>query len=273
MPTAMNAAKKAAAKKAAAKKAAAKKAAAKKAAAKKAAVNQPAPEQAEPLKTVHFYVLLDRSGSMGSMRSDVIGGFNSFLAEQQASPGRARLTLVQFDSQHHQEVVLDAASLHRVQPLTEASFQPRGGTPLLDATVTLIERIHGRAATRQALGKATEEIVVITITDGEENSSRRATLEQVRTLVEGGKEAGWAFVFLGAGIDAYAEAHRLGYDDGSVQAFGANGDGAKAMWRSVSRASHQLRADVAARMSVDKSAYFRGLKEAEAEKDGSSDAI
>ncbi len=47
----------------------------------------------------HLYVLLDRSGSMESMRADVIGGFNNLLAEQQADGPDARLTLVQFDSQ------------------------------------------------------------------------------------------------------------------------------------------------------------------------------
>jgi uncharacterized protein YegL len=225
-----------------------------------------------PETTVHFYVLLDRSGSMESMRTDVIGGFNAFLDEQLAEPGRARLTLVQFDTQDHQEVLLDGAHLQNAKPLSAASFQPRGGTPLLDATVTLIERIHGRAAARKAMGKTPEEIVVITITDGEENSSRRASLDQVRSLVENGKESGWSFVFLGAGIDAYEEAQRLGYDNGSVQAFAAHGDGAKAMWKSVSRASSQLRYDVAAHMAVDKASYFRGLKEAEAQQEGSNDA-
>lgn len=215
-------------------------------------------------RTTHFYVLLDRSGSMSVMKSDVIGGFNAFLDEQLAAPGRARMTLVQFDSLNHHDVTCDAVPLATVDQLTDASFNPRGATPLLDATVGIIEQIHGRIATRAAMGKTPEEIVVITITDGEENQSRFATLEQVRTLVAGGRESGWSFVFLGAGLDAYAEAHRLGYDDGSIQAFAPHGDGAKAMWESVSRASTQMRADVAAKVSFNKAEYFRGVKEAEA---------
>jgi Mg-chelatase subunit ChlD len=266
--------KKKAAKKAATKKAATKKAATKKAAAKNNAATKTAAKKNPAL--VHFYVLLDRSGSMSSMKSDVIGGYNTFLAEQMEAPGRARMTLVQFDSQNHHDVILDAVPLQAVAPMTEASFNPRGGTPLLDATVTLIEKIHGRIATRAAMGKSDEEIVIITITDGEENQSRFSSLEQVRALVTGGQEAGWSFVFLGAGLDAYAEAQRLGYDTGSIQAFAADGDGAKTMWLSVSRASRQMRADLAADMAFEKKEYFRGLKEAEAQQrhgnQGSDDA-
>ncbi len=202
---------------------------------------------------------------MESMKSDVVGGFNTFLAEQQAQPGRAKVTLVQFDTQNPQEVLLDAAGISHVHPLTEAAFQPRGGTPLLDATSQLITRVLGRQATRSALGKHEEEVVFITVTDGEENSSRTATLEHVRTLIDAGKESGWSFVFLGAGLDAYADAHRLGYDTDSVQAWKPSGKSARTMMHSVSRAASQLRADVNNNVAFDKKAYFRGLKEAEAE--------
>jgi Mg-chelatase subunit ChlD len=215
-------------------------------------------------RQVHFYILLDRSGSMESMKSDVIGGFNSFLAEQQAVKGRARLTLVQFDSQNPQETIVDAGRLKDVTPLTAATFSPRGGTPLLDATAELIERVLGRQAKRAALGSSEEEVVFITITDGEENQSVRAGLADVKRLIDVGTEHGWSFVFLGAGVDAYADAGRLGYSVDSVQAWDADGEGAQAMWGSVSRAAHTLRVDVAMNATFDKKAYFRGVKEAEA---------
>jgi uncharacterized protein YegL len=215
-------------------------------------------------RQVHFYILLDRSGSMESMKSDVIGGYNSFLKEQQAVEGRARLTLVQFDSQNSQETIVDAGRLKNVKPLTEATFSPRGGTPLLDATAELIERVLGRQAKRNALGLSEEEVVFITITDGEENQSVRAGLADVKRLIDVGTEHGWSFVFLGAGVDAYADAGRLGYSADSVQAWDADGEGAAAMWGSVSRAAHMLRVDVAMNTAFDKKAYFRGMKEAEA---------
>ena len=220
------------------------------------------PNPATP-KTVHIYILLDRSGSMESMRLDVIGGLNEFISQQKEAPGQARVTLVQFDSQDPQEVMLDAVRVSSVRPLTSADFQPRGGTPLLDATGTLIERALGREATRKLAGKTQEEIVFVTITDGEENQSRRCSLEMVRRLIDGATESGWNFVFMGAGLDAYQDAERLGYAAGSTQAWAADGDGAKKAWGSVTRAMHQLRSDVHSQAYFDKKEYFRGLKEAE----------
>jgi Mg-chelatase subunit ChlD len=209
-------------------------------------------------------VLLDRSGSMESMKADVIGGFNDFLNQQLQGAGKARMTLVQFDTQDPHDTIVDALRLEHVAPLTAQRFQPRGGTPLLDATAMLIERVFGRQAKRKALGRTEEEVVFITITDGEENQSRRTTLEQVRALIGAGQEAGWNFVYLGAGLDAYGDAQRLGYSVDSVQAFMADGVGAQEMWHSVSRASSQLRSDIAMDRSFSKADYFRGLKEAEA---------
>src|SRR5690606_34951540 len=87
------------------------------------------PAKARP----HFYVLLDRSGSMASMVDDVIGGFNQLIADQQADGPDARITLVQFDSQDPQEVLIDARRVSVSRPLSRATFVPRGGTPLLDA--------------------------------------------------------------------------------------------------------------------------------------------
>jgi Mg-chelatase subunit ChlD len=224
------------------------------------------PSPRKTARLVHCYVLLDRSGSMSSMASDVIGGFNGFLAGQRAAPGRARMTLVQFDTQDPHEVLATAARLAEVDELSTATFRPRGGTPLLDATAALIEQAMGRESLRRATGKAAEEIVFVTITDGEENQSRNFTLEQVRALIADRTEAGWSFVFLGAGADAYREAGRLGYDTGSVQEWAADGTGVQAAFTSLSRATAALRTDVLNGAAFDKADYFRGVKEAEDDK-------
>ena len=50
-------------------------------------------------KITHMYILVDRSGSMESIATDVIGGFNTTISEQQANGPDAKLTVVQFDSQ------------------------------------------------------------------------------------------------------------------------------------------------------------------------------
>lgn len=201
---------------------------------------------------VHLYVLLDRSGSMAAMVDDVIGGFNGLLTDQRADGTDARMTFVQFDTVDVQHTVADAIPIAEVLPLDRTSFQPRGGTPLLDATGLLLGRAAARAADRKAQGLPAEEIVFVSITDGHENASREYTLATIRQLVDAHTAAGWTFVFLGAGVDVYGEAGAMGYGAGSVQAFAPDGQGSTAAFASLSRSVLDKRAKVR-----------RGLLEAE----------
>lgn len=215
----------------------------------------------------HLYVLLDRSGSMTSMAADVVGGFNRLLADQQAAGDDARLTLVQFDSGDPQEVLVDAKRIDRVRPLRPADFQPRGGTPLLDATGRLIARASERVDRRRRAGKRLEAIVVVTITDGEENQSREHTRDGIRRLVESKQAQGWTFVFLGAGLDAYAEARSIGVDPRSTQAWAPDGRGARAAMAAVSQSMLDRRAHLRAGAPVCPADFFEGTKAAEADRD------
>lgn len=212
---------------------------------------------------VHLYVLLDRSGSMATMADDVIGGFNRLLADQQADGPDALVTLVQFDSQDPAEVVVDAVPVREMTPIDGATFQPRGSTPLLDATGRLLTRASARAQWLAAEGLPAEEIVVVSITDGHENASSELSLPQVRSLVEDRTAAGWTFVFLGAAIDVYGEAGGLGYDNRSVQAFAASSDGADAAFSSLSTATRKHRGKLRRGEHFDKADFFEGDKPAE----------
>src|SRR5690349_20383978 len=87
-------------------------------------------------------IILDRSGSMGSIATDVVGGFNHFVTEQRAQPGDCRLTLVQFDDQY--EVVYAGRPIVEAPLLTSATFQPRGTTALLDAVGRTIDATGDR---------------------------------------------------------------------------------------------------------------------------------
>jgi hypothetical protein len=90
-------------------------------------VNQPKPDY------THLAVILDRTGSMESIRDDTIGGFNVFLNEQKQQPSKATLTLVQFDSQDPYEVIHQVKPIKEVPELTKETYVPRATTPLLDA--------------------------------------------------------------------------------------------------------------------------------------------
>ncbi len=154
---------------------------------------------------VHVAVLLDRSGSMGSIADDTIGGFNTFLADQRKLDGEARITLVQFDGADPQEIIADAVPVAEMTDLDSATYRPRGNTPLLDSLGTLIERLDRR------VGADPDEFqLVAVITDGHENASHRFSRDQIADLVKDRSDADWAFVFLGANIDSFTEARAMG---------------------------------------------------------------
>lgn len=189
----------------------------------------------------HIVILLDRSGSMQSIASDVIGGYNQFLAEQQSNGGDARVTFVQFDSQDPQEVVVAGAPISEVVPLSAATFVPRAGTPLLDATGRLIARVSANEAARVDAGLPAEDILFVSITDGEENESSEFSLERIRALVAEKQAAGWTFAFLSAALDAYGDATRMGVHHGSVQAFAPDAQGVGLAFTSLSQKTAELR--------------------------------
>ena len=186
-----------------------------------------------PNNITHIVILLDRSGSMESIAGDVVGGYNEFIRGQAAAGSDARVTFVQFDSQNPQEVIVAGAPIAEIVPLTRASFVPRGGTPLLDATGQLIARIDANQAAREAAGMPKEDVVFVSITDGHENQSREFTLDRIRQLVTEKQAQGWTFVFLSAALDVYGEAQAMGVGAGSVQAFRADRQGTGIAFRDL----------------------------------------
>ena len=192
-------------------------------------------------RTTHLYILRDRSGSMGAIAGDIIGGFNQWLRTQQAEGDDAIVTFVQFDDADPHEVLADATPVREVRPLDATTFVPRGSTPLLDATGRLIARADQREQLRRNLGEDPEAIVFVSITDGHENRSVEFSLDQVRRLISERERRGWTFAFLSAALDVYDEAGSMGYARNSVQAFAADGAGAGLAFESLSQATSRIR--------------------------------
>jgi hypothetical protein len=178
---------------------------------------------------------------MAPIANDVIGGFNSFIDEQIRNGADARMTIVQFDSQDPQDVTIWGAPLPEITHLDSQTFVPRGGTPLLDATGLLIGRTMVDQSARLAAGLRAEDIIFVTITDGEENQSREFNLAQIRELIEKRTEEGWAFIYLSAGIDAYADAAQMGIHAGDTQQWKRDGKNARLAWSSTSDAISNMR--------------------------------
>jgi len=151
--------------------------------------------------------ILDRSGSMGGLESDTIGGFNGMLAKQKKEEGEANVTTVLFDDEI--EIIHDRFPLDVVKPLTDEDYYVRGCTALLDAVGSTLKKVENIQKRLPDELKAEKVIFVIT-TDGQENASQEYSYKMVKQMIEAKQEKGWQFLFLGANIDAAAEAERMG---------------------------------------------------------------
>ena len=168
-------------------------------------------------------IILDRSGSMESVKHDTIGGFNNFLSEQQRVEGEASLSLVQFDDQY--EVVYEDRDLHAAAPLTERTFQPRGSTALLDAVGRTINSVGARLA---ALPEAErpDKVLMVVMTDGFENASREFTAARLSEMINHQRNVySWEFMFIGANQDAVLSARELGIPAAAALTYAANSEG------------------------------------------------
>ena len=151
--------------------------------------------------------ILDKSGSMGGLENDTIGGYNAMLKKQKKMEGECLITTVLFDNNY--ELLHDRIDLRAVSFLTEDDYFVGGSTALLDAVGKTIYKIEN-AWKHTAEEYRAEKIMFVIITDGLENASREYTAKQVKKQVEQKKEEGWEFIFLGANIDAVDAAEQVG---------------------------------------------------------------
>lgn len=183
--------------------------------------------------------ILDRSGSMAGLESDTIGGFNSLLKKQQKEQGEAIITTVLFDDQY--ELLHDRINIKGVKEITDKEYFVRGCTALLDAVGKTIQKIDNVQKNTAGEEKAEKVMFVIT-TDGFENSSREYSYEKIREMIERQKSKyGWEFIFLGANIDAIAEAGKLGIDQDRAANFTNDSEGTLLNYRVVSETVSSFR--------------------------------
>ena len=163
----------------------------------------------------HIYFLLDRSGSMQSIKTDTEGGFAAFVDEQRKTPGECRVTLAQFDNEY--DVVYSGKALADVPPL---DLQPRGSTALLDAMGRLITSAGaGLAALPEDERPST--VIVAVMTDGYENASQEWTHPAIKALVEQQtKDYSWQFLYMGADQDAIEVGVSLGVSAAASVTYG-----------------------------------------------------
>ena len=183
--------------------------------------------------------ILDRSGSMGGLESDTIGGFNSMLAKQQAEPGVCRITTVLFDNEY--EVLHDRIDIQAVKSITDREYNVRGSTALLDAVGKTINKI-GAAQKHTADDYRAEKVLFVITTDGMENASCEFGYDKIKSMIEHQKSKyNWEFIFLGANIDAVDVANRFGVARNRAQSFHNDSEGIRLNYEMLSRTASQFR--------------------------------
>ncbi|MDB5388705.1 MAG: hypothetical protein JWM11_4351 [Planctomycetaceae bacterium] len=185
-------------------------------------------------------LVLDRSGSMESVKAATIEAFNGFLNSQRKGVGSARMTLVQFDNEY--EVVFAAQPLDQATELNNQTFQPRGATALLDAMGrTMIAT--GKRLSDMPEAERPGTVLFVTLTDGEENASHEFDLTKINAMISEQRDKyAWQFVFLAANQDAIATAAKMGIGAAQSLTMSATPAGVQSSLAALDRHTHAARA-------------------------------
>lgn len=180
----------------------------------------------------YIQAIIDRSGSMQSIRSDAEGGFNAFIEDQRELPGQCRVSLAQFDDKY--EVVYHDLPIDQVPPL---AIVPRGSTAMLDAIGRTVNELGARLAALSEDQRPGTVIVGI-VTDGLENSSREFTYKLVHEMITRQEaDYSWTFLYMGADQNAIEQGAKMGIDANRSLGYtrAASGQAYEAMSGSVQR--------------------------------------
>lgn len=180
--------------------------------------------------------VLDESGSMSPLKSETIKGFNEFIEEQKAAPGKAFVSLTLFNNSVRPRDV--GVPLETYPPLLNTGYRPKNGTALYDAigvTVTATEKWIANA------DRPPTKVLFVIITDGEENSSTDFDAGSIAKLIDKKQEESWDFTYLGANQDAILTAKKLNIPQAMASNFTADSAGATRAFRGASAATTQYR--------------------------------
>lgn len=183
--------------------------------------------------------VLDRSGSMETIKAATIEAFNGFVVSQREGTGTARMTLVQFDDRY--EILYAGLPLLKAPELTHRSFQPRGSTALLDAMGRTIVAT-GERLKKEADSDRPGTVIFVTLTDGFENASHEYTAQQLNKMISEQRDKySWQFIFLGANQDAIATAAQFGVGAEQAMTFSPSTTGTMGCWNALNAKLHQVR--------------------------------
>lgn len=191
-------------------------------------------------KTAEIVCVLDRSGSMDNIRDDAIGGFNNFIKEQKAQPGKAKVSLILFDDKY--EMVYRSKALGKVEKLDERTFVPRGMTAMNDAIGKTIRDFEAEQNSKPKSKR--NPVIFVILTDGMENASHEFDTTHIKEMITEKQEEGWEFVFLAANQDAFAKATSYGMKHNHVYNWTATAKGTQVGYCNITNSVNLCRAQI-----------------------------
>lgn len=153
-------------------------------------------------KTLATFILLDRSSSMSGRWNEALASINAYVQQLVKNKTKDKITVAVFDERGGTDfqVIRSGIAVADWKDITNADAQPRGGTPLYDATLRIVDLAKLENA---------ESTVILIMTDGEENASE-ASKEQAVAALDAAKAKGCEVLFLGADFDAVKQARSVG---------------------------------------------------------------
>jgi hypothetical protein len=184
-------------------------------------------------------LVLDKSGSMGTVQDATISGFNEFVDEQKKVAGEVLFSLTLFDTDLEKRALNKA--LAEIPALNRETYVPGGMTALYDAVGHTIHDV-GRHLDGLAEDDKPDRVLFVIQTDGQENSSREYTADRVRQMIREQRDRwAWEFMFLGADQDAWVAGGNLGIAAGQTLSYGNDAIGTRAAFASVSNVATSYR--------------------------------
>lgn len=200
-------------------------------------------------KDILIQVVLDESGSMTGMERDTVDGFNNFIAEQKEVDGKAYVSLVKFNTDVKEAYVgkdINDVPLMKVGSRHDYAYnshpnshyrynfdyRPGGGTALNDAIADGIERAEDFVLK--------EDVLVVIITDGQDNSSVKfRDPKEIAVMVEQKIQHGWNFIYFGSNEASFESGLEYGIPKDNIIIYSS--DETKEMYGALSNVTSEFR--------------------------------
>jgi hypothetical protein len=212
----------------------------------------------KPKKQTYIALVIDRSGSMSSVRDAAYGGINEQLNAIRMNAtkgGKTFVTYIQFDNEI--EKVYDQVPADTVKDIMYHQYEPRGSTSMLDAVGVAIDSFKNVTDTSDTA------YLLIVISDGEENSSQKETYaslaEKIKKLESTNK---WTFTYMISNQDLSVVTDKLGASSGNVSAWTSTPTGTNQAFAISSNSSIKYMSNRASGTTSSKGFYNENDKDA-----------